>query len=103
MRGNGLKLCQGKFRLGVRKNSFSERGGALAQLPREAVESLSLEVLKSCADVALRDEVSGCGEGGLGLDWVISMVFSNLGGSVILHCLCVGSSAAGAAQRPPCV
>jgi len=70
--------------LGVRKNSFSERGGALAQLPREAVESLSLEVLKNCAEVALREVGSGWGAGGWGVDWVISVVFSSPDGSMIL-------------------
>lgn len=40
---------------------------ALAQLPRE-VGSPSLEVSRSCGDVALRNTVSGHGGVGLGLD-----------------------------------
>ena len=40
----------------------------MAQLHREVVESPSLEVLKNCGEVALRDVVSGHGGGGLGLD-----------------------------------
>jgi len=58
VRGNSLRLHQGRFRLNSRKNFFSERVMKhWNRLPREVMESPSLEVFQKGVDMALQDVV----------------------------------------------
>ena len=57
-RGNGHKLKHGKFRLNMRKNVFPVRVTEhWKRLPREVVESPSLEIFKSHLDRVLDNVV----------------------------------------------
>jgi len=54
----GLKSRQGRFRLDIRKNFFTERvARRWTRVPREVVESPSLEGFRKRVDIALQDMV----------------------------------------------
>ena len=63
-------MHQERLRLDIRNKLFSDRVMQWNRLPREVVESLSLEVFKKSVDVALRNVVSGHGVMG---GWLVGL------------------------------
>jgi len=99
VKGNGLKLHQGGFRLDGRKNFFSESDEVLEQAATEVVESPSLEVLKERVDVVFRDVVWGAilviGDNWTRWSYRTLGDFSNLNDymkTVQVYCNCLSSS-----------
>ncbi|KAK4824763.1 hypothetical protein QYF61_018497 [Mycteria americana] len=101
-RGDGLKLCQGRFTLDVRKNVFTERVlKHWNRLPGETVESPSLEVFKRRVDVALRNKL---GLAIPGLELAPRRDVFSFGGAAVFGAMCCGTCAGIGSLSParPC-
>lgn len=83
MRGNGLKLCQGQFRLDIAKNFFTKRVvNPWHRLQRTVVVSPFLKPFKRRVDVTCGNMVD-LAVLGKQLDSIILEVFFNLNDSMI--------------------
>jgi len=70
MRGNGLKSCQGRITLDIRKNFLTERVVRhWNRLLREEMQSPSHKVFKKCVDVALFHRFTRHG----GVGWMVGL------------------------------
>lgn len=64
MSDSGLKLCERRLRMGIRKNFFSQ---GVVRMCRKMVGSPFLEMFQIHGVVVLRD--AGSGHSGVRLDW----------------------------------
>ena len=86
-RGNGFKLRQGRFRLDLRREFFTQRVVMhWNRLPKEAVDAPSLQAFKARLDVALGSLVCWLATLHIagGWNWMSTVVLFNPGHSMLL-------------------